>query len=91
LLRRPPTVAASVPVVNDDVEDVTETDEPAVGTDNAANKDGSLKSCSNPTTDPTNKDNVCGPPPSKKMKLFGFKEDPFVFLSDADPIFPPIV
>ncbi|XP_040209456.1 RNA cytosine C(5)-methyltransferase NSUN2 isoform X1 [Rana temporaria] len=91
LLRRPPTVAASVPVVNDAVEDVTETDKPAVATDNAVNEDGSIKSCSNPKTDSTNKDNVCGPPPSKKMKLFGFKEDPFVFLSDDDPIFPPIV
>uniref|UniRef100_A0A8C3SYD8 tRNA (cytosine(34)-C(5))-methyltransferase n=1 Tax=Chelydra serpentina TaxID=8475 RepID=A0A8C3SYD8_CHESE len=36
------------------------------------------------------KDGVCGPPPSKKMKLFGFKEDPFVFLSEDDPLFPPI-
>uniref|UniRef100_A0A672MWP5 tRNA (cytosine(34)-C(5))-methyltransferase n=1 Tax=Sinocyclocheilus grahami TaxID=75366 RepID=A0A672MWP5_SINGR len=35
-------------------------------------------------------DNVCGPPPPKKMKLFGFKEDPFVFLTEDDPIFPPI-
>uniref|UniRef100_A0AAR2IU75 tRNA (cytosine(34)-C(5))-methyltransferase n=1 Tax=Pygocentrus nattereri TaxID=42514 RepID=A0AAR2IU75_PYGNA len=30
------------------------------------------------------------PPPSKKMKLFGFKEDPFVFLTEDDPVFPPI-
>lgn len=36
------------------------------------------------------KENVCGPPPPKKMKLFGFKEDPFVFLTEDDPIFPPI-
>ncbi|KAF5898106.1 tRNA (cytosine(34)-C(5))-methyltransferase, partial [Clarias magur] len=36
------------------------------------------------------KDGVCGPPPSKKMKLFGFKEDPFVFLTENDPVFPPI-
>ncbi|KAJ1070369.1 hypothetical protein K5549_018224, partial [Capra hircus] len=33
---------------------------------------------------------VCGPPPSKKMKLFGFKEDPFVFIPEDDPLFPPI-
>uniref|UniRef100_A0A8C2GWV6 tRNA (cytosine(34)-C(5))-methyltransferase n=1 Tax=Cyprinus carpio TaxID=7962 RepID=A0A8C2GWV6_CYPCA len=34
---------------------------------------------------------VCSsPPPPKKMKLFGFKEDPFVFLTEDDPIFPPI-
>uniref|UniRef100_A0A8B9HG40 tRNA (cytosine(34)-C(5))-methyltransferase n=1 Tax=Astyanax mexicanus TaxID=7994 RepID=A0A8B9HG40_ASTMX len=25
-----------------------------------------------------------------KMKLFGFKEDPFVFLTEDDPVFPPI-
>ncbi|XP_060760670.1 RNA cytosine C(5)-methyltransferase NSUN2 [Neoarius graeffei] len=36
------------------------------------------------------KDGVCGPPPSKKMKLFGFKEDPFVFLTEDDPVFLPI-
>ncbi|XP_062302131.1 RNA cytosine C(5)-methyltransferase NSUN2 isoform X1 [Osmerus eperlanus] len=36
------------------------------------------------------KDGACGPPPSKKMKLFGFKEDPFVFLTEDDPVFPPI-
>jgi len=36
------------------------------------------------------KDGVCGPPPSKKMKLFGFKEDPFVFIPEDDPLFPPI-
>ncbi|KAG8512397.1 tRNA (cytosine(34)-C(5))-methyltransferase [Galemys pyrenaicus] len=36
------------------------------------------------------KDGVCGPPPSKKMRLFGFKEDPFVFIPEDDPLFPPI-
>ncbi|KAA0710639.1 tRNA (cytosine(34)-C(5))-methyltransferase [Triplophysa tibetana] len=36
------------------------------------------------------KDNVCSPPPPKKMKVFGFKEDPFVFLTEDDPIFSPI-
>ncbi|KAG7458040.1 hypothetical protein MATL_G00233530 [Megalops atlanticus] len=39
---------------------------------------------------PGAKTGVCGPPPSKKMKLFGFKEDPFVFLTEDDPVFPPI-
>ncbi|KAJ8273145.1 hypothetical protein GJAV_G00098010 [Gymnothorax javanicus] len=39
---------------------------------------------------PAGKATVCGPPPSKKMKLFGFKEDPFVFLTEDDPVFPPI-
>ncbi|XP_059509898.1 RNA cytosine C(5)-methyltransferase NSUN2 isoform X2 [Stegostoma tigrinum] len=36
------------------------------------------------------KDGICCPSPPKKMKLFGFKEDPFVFLSEDDPIFLPI-
>ncbi|KAM5157449.1 RNA cytosine C(5)-methyltransferase NSUN2 isoform 1-T2 [Mantella aurantiaca] len=92
LLRRPPTAAGKVPIVNDAAENVTEAkNEPAVRTDNVENEDGSTKSCSNPENGSANKDNVCGPPPSKKMKLFGFKEDPFVFLSDDDPIFPPIL
>uniref|UniRef100_A0A667XXY8 tRNA (cytosine(34)-C(5))-methyltransferase n=1 Tax=Myripristis murdjan TaxID=586833 RepID=A0A667XXY8_9TELE len=34
--------------------------------------------------------NTVQPPPSKKMRLFGFKEDPFVFLSEDDPVFSPI-
>ncbi|XP_036596036.1 RNA cytosine C(5)-methyltransferase NSUN2 isoform X2 [Trichosurus vulpecula] len=41
-------------------------------------------------SDINKKDGVCGPPPSKKMKLFGFKEDPFVFIPEDDPLFPPI-
>uniref|UniRef100_A0A4X2M3W6 tRNA (cytosine(34)-C(5))-methyltransferase n=2 Tax=Vombatus ursinus TaxID=29139 RepID=A0A4X2M3W6_VOMUR len=41
-------------------------------------------------SDTNKKDGVCGPPPSKKMKLFGFKEDPFVFIPEDDPLFPPI-
>lgn len=35
-------------------------------------------------------DSLFSPPPSKKMKLFGFKEDPFVFIPEDDPLFPPI-
>ncbi|XP_061429133.1 RNA cytosine-C(5)-methyltransferase NSUN2-like [Lethenteron reissneri] len=35
-------------------------------------------------------DGVCGPPPSKKFKLHGYKEDPFVFMREDDPIFPSI-
>lgn len=27
------------------------------------------------------------PPASKKMRLFGYKEDPFVFLTEDDPVF----
>uniref|UniRef100_UPI0037E788FB RNA cytosine C(5)-methyltransferase NSUN2 n=1 Tax=Semicossyphus pulcher TaxID=241346 RepID=UPI0037E788FB len=30
---------------------------------------------------------VCGPPPNKKMRLFGYREDPFVFLTEEDPVF----
>ncbi|XP_007660945.2 RNA cytosine C(5)-methyltransferase NSUN2 [Ornithorhynchus anatinus] len=41
-------------------------------------------------SDGNKKDGVCGPPPNKKMKLFGFKEDPFVFIPEDDPLFPPI-
>ncbi|XP_037749290.1 RNA cytosine C(5)-methyltransferase NSUN2 [Chelonia mydas] len=44
----------------------------------------------NVESEQSKKDGVCGPPPSKKMKLFGFKEDPFVFLSEDDPLFPAI-
>lgn len=39
-----------------------------------------------PETD-AQQDAVCGPPPNKKMKLFGYKEDPFVFLTEDDPVF----
>ncbi|XP_058475728.1 RNA cytosine C(5)-methyltransferase NSUN2 isoform X2 [Solea solea] len=33
------------------------------------------------------KQEACGPPPMKKMRLFGYKEDPFVFLTGEDPVF----
>ncbi|KAG7325814.1 hypothetical protein KOW79_010739 [Hemibagrus wyckioides] len=56
-------------------------------TETAAEGDAVLENT--PQTEPK-KDGVCGPPPSKKMKLFGFKEDPFVFLTEDDPVFPPI-
>ncbi|XP_063041734.1 RNA cytosine C(5)-methyltransferase NSUN2 [Engraulis encrasicolus] len=57
--------------------------EPADGTGTAVSTD--------PQQDPaSNKDAMCRPPPSKKMRLFGFKEDPFVFLTEDDPVFPPI-
>ncbi|XP_068603268.1 RNA cytosine C(5)-methyltransferase NSUN2 [Brachionichthys hirsutus] len=35
----------------------------------------------------TVQDGVCGPPAAKKMRLFGYKEDPFVFLTEHDPVF----
>ncbi|KAM3928987.1 RNA cytosine C(5)-methyltransferase NSUN2 [Leptodactylus fuscus] len=85
-LRRAPAAVPDVPVVT---EDVTETlSEPAVVTDDVENE--GTKPGSHAETESVNKDSVCGPPPSKKMKLFGFKEDPFVFLSKDDPVFPPI-
>uniref|UniRef100_A0A7N6ATK1 tRNA (cytosine(34)-C(5))-methyltransferase n=1 Tax=Anabas testudineus TaxID=64144 RepID=A0A7N6ATK1_ANATE len=30
---------------------------------------------------------ISRPPPNKKMRLFGYKEDPFVFLTEEDPVF----
>ncbi|XP_003969057.1 RNA cytosine C(5)-methyltransferase NSUN2 [Takifugu rubripes] len=36
---------------------------------------------------PTLQEGICGPPASKKMRLFGYKEDPFVFLTEEDPVF----
>ncbi|XP_074843983.1 RNA cytosine C(5)-methyltransferase NSUN2 isoform X2 [Carettochelys insculpta] len=44
----------------------------------------------NAESEQSKKGGVCGPPPYKKMKLFGFKEDPFVFLAEDDPLFLPI-
>ncbi|KAE8597606.1 hypothetical protein XENTR_v10016532 [Xenopus tropicalis] len=91
LQRRPPVSAcdASIAVAPELVKAVTENsagmaDEPAVDTEN-----GETKPCTN-QSDSSKTDIVCCPPPSKKMKLFGFKEDPFVFVSEDDPIFDPI-
>ncbi|MEE6465365.1 hypothetical protein FKM82_006533 [Ascaphus truei] len=93
LLRKSPAVVSDVKVATDvvvSVEAIKEAiqepaDEPAV-----ENENGGAKSCTNVENDSSKKDSVCGPPPFKKMKLFGFKEDPFVFLSEDDPIFSPI-
>uniref|UniRef100_A0A667XY50 tRNA (cytosine(34)-C(5))-methyltransferase n=1 Tax=Myripristis murdjan TaxID=586833 RepID=A0A667XY50_9TELE len=52
--------------------------------------DKTPKGASQAQETPAKQDGVCGPPPSKKMRLFGFKEDPFVFLSEDDPVFSPI-
>ncbi|KAM4027069.1 RNA cytosine C(5)-methyltransferase NSUN2 [Anomaloglossus baeobatrachus] len=88
-LRRAPAAVPDVAVVADVPEDVTEiASEPAVET-NDAGKEGT-KPAGCVETDSAKQDRVCGPPPSKKMKLFGFKEDPFVFLTVDDPVFPPI-
>lgn len=52
--------------------------------------DSEVTQCTENTESNEKKDGVCGPPPSKKMKLFGFKEDPFVFIPEDDPLLPPI-
>ncbi|CAH2283899.1 tRNA (cytosine(34)-C(5))-methyltransferase [Pelobates cultripes] len=89
LQRRAPAAVSEVSVtaeVTEAVEAASETaDAPIVKT-----KNGDSKPCTNTEPDSNTKESVCGPPPAKKMKLFGFKEDPFVFLSEDDPIFPPI-
>ncbi|XP_054461857.1 RNA cytosine C(5)-methyltransferase NSUN2 [Anoplopoma fimbria] len=46
-----------------------------------------LKGASSAQESTARQDGVCGPPASKKMKLFGYKEDPFVFLTEEDPVF----
>lgn len=51
---------------------------------------GAVERAENMDSSGSKRDGVCGPPPSKKMKLFGFKEDPFVFIPEDDPLFPPI-
>ncbi|NXA33978.1 NSUN2 methyltransferase, partial [Eudromia elegans] len=63
------------------------TEEPALAENEESKKMPNLQK---PDTEQSKKEGVCGPPPSKKMKLFGFKEDPFVFLPEDDPLFLPI-
>ncbi|XP_073443970.1 RNA cytosine C(5)-methyltransferase NSUN2 [Dendrobates tinctorius] len=88
-LRRAPTAVPDVPVVAEVPANVTEkASEPAAETGDGEKEGTKPDGCAE--TDSVTKDSVCGPPPSKKMKLFGFKEDPFVFLSADDPVFPPI-
>ncbi|KAF4100244.1 RNA cytosine C(5)-methyltransferase NSUN2 [Onychostoma macrolepis] len=65
-------------------------DAPVEAVDDATPAEGNPSGPDTPDPSEVKKDNVCGPPPPKKMKLFGFKEDPFVFLTEDDPIFPPI-
>ncbi|NXC49386.1 NSUN2 methyltransferase, partial [Penelope pileata] len=65
-------------------EDTTE--EPTLAENEESKK---MQELQNSDTEQSKK-GVCGPPPSKKMKLFGFKEDPFVFLPEDDPLFLPI-
>ncbi|XP_051465957.1 RNA cytosine C(5)-methyltransferase NSUN2 isoform X2 [Apus apus] len=63
------------------------TEEPALTENDESKK---MQELQNSDTEQSKKEGVCGPPPSKKMKLFGFKEDPFVFLPEDDPLFLPI-
>ncbi|XP_021242791.1 tRNA (cytosine(34)-C(5))-methyltransferase [Numida meleagris] len=69
---------------DDGSEDTTE--KPTLAEDEESKK---MQELQNSDTEQS-KRGVCGPPPSKKMKLFGFKEDPFVFLPEDDPLFLPI-
>lgn len=69
---------------DDGSEDATE--KPTLAEDEEPKK---VQELQNSDTEQSKK-GVCGPPPSKKMKLFGFKEDPFVFLPEDDPLFLPI-
>uniref|UniRef100_A0A8D0L653 tRNA (cytosine(34)-C(5))-methyltransferase n=1 Tax=Sphenodon punctatus TaxID=8508 RepID=A0A8D0L653_SPHPU len=77
---------AAEPAVAADQGSVETVEEPAA----EAGETKEAQELLDPDVEQSKKDGVCGPPPSKKMKLFGFKEDPFVFLSEDDPLFPPI-
>ncbi|XP_068252111.1 RNA cytosine C(5)-methyltransferase NSUN2 isoform X2 [Nyctibius grandis] len=70
---------------SDGSESITE--EPTLAENEESKK---MQELQNSDTEQSKKEGVCGPPPSKKMKLFGFKEDPFVFLPEDDPLFLPI-
>ncbi|KAK5855379.1 hypothetical protein PBY51_005482 [Eleginops maclovinus] len=74
--------AASIPAGSPCPPDSAVEDGAGVKVDEEAPKDLSL---AQETTD--KQDRVYGPPASKKMKLFGYKEDPFVFLTEDDPVF----
>ncbi|NWJ07792.1 NSUN2 methyltransferase, partial [Crypturellus undulatus] len=71
--------------LDEGTENITE--EPALADSEESKK---MQNLPKPDTEQSKKEGVCGPPPSKKMKLFGFKEDPFVFLPEDDPLFLPI-
>ncbi|XP_038249222.1 RNA cytosine C(5)-methyltransferase NSUN2 [Dermochelys coriacea] len=85
LSQRTGDVSVSAAATEDGSIEIVE--EPPVAEDEETKKTQHLL---NVESEQSKKDGVCGPPPSKKMKLFGFKEDPFVFLSEDDPLFPPI-
>ncbi|NXY78019.1 NSUN2 methyltransferase, partial [Glareola pratincola] len=81
------TGEAEVTAANSDNGSECITEEPALAENEESKKAQQLQ---NSDTEQSKKEGVCGPPPSKKMKLFGFKEDPFVFLPEDDPLFLPI-
>nr|XP_042715791.1 RNA cytosine C(5)-methyltransferase NSUN2 isoform X7 [Chrysemys picta bellii] len=85
LSQRTGDVSVSAPATEDGSLEIVE--EPPDAEDEESKETQHLL---NVESEQSKKDGVCGPPPSKKMKLFGFKEDPFVFLSEDDPLFPPI-
>ncbi|XP_053570553.1 RNA cytosine C(5)-methyltransferase NSUN2 [Bombina bombina] len=72
------------------VETVTETNTEIITEAPLDSENSEPKQSTISETDSNKKESVCGPPPAKKMKLFGFKEDPFVFLAEDDPVFLPI-
>uniref|UniRef100_A0A8B9G9A6 tRNA (cytosine(34)-C(5))-methyltransferase n=1 Tax=Amazona collaria TaxID=241587 RepID=A0A8B9G9A6_9PSIT len=78
---------AEVTAANSDNGSEHITEEPTLDENEESKKKQELQ---NSDTEQSKKEGVCGPPPSKKMKLFGFKEDPFVFLPEDDPLFLPI-
>lgn len=84
---RETTESSPVPSMEGTPSEASELDSHGVtGTDDAE----ITETTENSENNDNKKDGVCGPPPSKKMKLFGFKEDPFVFIPEDDPLFPPI-
>ncbi|XP_029445861.1 tRNA (cytosine(34)-C(5))-methyltransferase isoform X1 [Rhinatrema bivittatum] len=85
LLRKAPRVPLAADVLTV-AEEITAEEETAIKPEETVE----AKETANSEGDASKKDGVCGPPPSKKMKMFGFKEDPFVFISEGDPLFPPI-
>uniref|UniRef100_A0A8C3BUL0 tRNA (cytosine(34)-C(5))-methyltransferase n=1 Tax=Cairina moschata TaxID=8855 RepID=A0A8C3BUL0_CAIMO len=81
------TEDAEVTTMNADDGSEDTAEEPTLAENEESKK---MQESQNSDTEQSKKGGVCGPPPSKKMKMFGFKEDPFVFLPEDDPLFEPI-
>nr|XP_038030338.1 RNA cytosine C(5)-methyltransferase NSUN2 [Anas platyrhynchos] len=81
------TEDAEVTTTNADDGSEDTAEEPTLAENEESKK---MQESQNSDTEQSKKGGVCGPPPSKKMKMFGFKEDPFVFLPEDDPLFEPI-